>query len=351
MATATFRGVRVSGLAAAVPMLEDRVLDFTEKFGADAVKKFSSTTGVQARRHTTEYQTASDLCYEAARRLIEHKGYPVESFDGLLLMTQTPDYDRPSTAFVLHKRLGLSHDCIAMDIDLGCSGFIYGLHLAAAMVASGAHRRILLCCGEGNDVLNPPCEETGDLLFGDAGSATIVETGEGAIHTMLMADGSGYPAIIAPGLHGRVRVDPAHADFDKIRQRMDGGAVFEFAAYRVPRAFQAFFDAFGKRIDEYDYCVLHQANLFINRHIAKKLKLPLERMPVSMDRYGNTSSCTIPLTISDLRQRETMPEQIRFIASGFGVGLAWGVVDFTMCRSDILPVVETDEYYHEAYTR
>ncbi len=349
MAAVVFENVKVTGLACAVPAREERFEDFTERFGDD-LKKFMATTGVQGRRLAVPEQTTGDLCYEAASRLLAHKGYGRETIDGVLLVTQTPDYDRPSTAFILHKRLGLGQNCVAMDINHGCTGFLHGLFTAAAMVRSGALKRVLLCCGEANDPMNTKHDSTGDLLFGDAGAAVLVETGEDTVHALMKADGEGYQAIIAPGIHGRVQPDGDCIRYEQIRQRMDGGAVFEFAITRVPRAFREFFDTFGTGIEAYDYCVLHQANLFINKHIAKKIRLPLEKMPISIDRYGNTSSATIPLTIADLCQREEVPDHIHFIASGFGIGLSWGVADFILNRRDILPIIETDAYFREAYT-
>lgn len=131
---------------------------------------------------------------------------------------------------------------------------------------------------------------------------------------------------------------------------MDGGAVFEFSIFQVPRAFKEFFKKFDTNIDYYDYCILHQANLFMLEHIRKKIKLPKEKMPISIDRYGNTSSVSIPLTIADLCYRKNVKEKIKFIASGFGVGLSWGVADFIIDKRDVLPIIETDEYFKEAFT-
>ncbi len=349
MATAVFKGVKITGIACAVPTHIDSIYNFADSFGQENVEKFIATTGVIERHFVSEYQTNSDLCYAAAERLISYKNYEKESIDGVILVTQTPDYARPATAHILHKRLGLSKDCMAMDINLGCSGFVYGLNVAAAMIQSGALRRILLCCGEAHTILSPTDDKSSSMLFGDAGSAVIVEAGEDTIHTLLKADGEGYQAILTPGINARVKIDIEHFDYSRVKETMDGGAVFEFAIIQVPRAFKEYFKIFGGTINDFDYCIFHQANLFMLEHIRKKIKLPKEKMPISMDRYGNTSSVSIPLTIADLCQREACPEQIHFISSGFGVGLSWGVADFTLDRKDILPVIETDEYFKEAF--
>lgn len=349
MSKAAFEGIKIAGLACAVPTHVDKVDDFMDSFGAETVKKAVITTGVKERRFVEGNQTNSDLCYEAAEKLITHKGYSKDSFDGIVLVTQTPDYARPATAHILHMRLGLSMDCMAFDINLGCSGFVYGINIVASMIKSGALKRVILCCGESHTCLSPEDEKATSMLFGDAGSAIIMEKGDDNIHTLLKADGTGYRAILTPGINARVKVDPNNFEYEKVKETMDGGAVFEFSIFQVPRAFKAFFKEFGENIDNYDYCVFHQANLFMLEHIRKKIKLPKEKMPISMDRYGNTSSVSIPLTIADLCQREETKEKIKFISAGFGVGLSWGIADFTIDKKDILPVIETDDFFKDAF--
>lgn len=350
MSVAIFEGVKITGLACAVPTHVDDIYDFIDVFGSDVVEKVISTTGVKKRHSVDENQTNSDLCYVAAEKLIAHKGYSKDSFDGIVLVTQTPDYARPATSHVLHTRLNLSNNCMAFDINLGCSGFIYGINIVASMIRSGALKRVLLCCGEAHTCLSPKEDKSSAMLFSDAGSAVILESGEDTIHTLLKADGTGYRAILTPGLNARVKVDLDNFDYEKVKETMDGGAVFEFSIFQVPRAFKEFFKKFDTNIDYYDYCILHQANLFMLEHIRKKIKLPKEKMPISIDRYGNTSSVSIPLTIADLCYRKNVKEKIKFIASGFGVGLSWGVADFIIDKRDVLPIIETDEYFKEAFT-
>ena len=349
MATATFQNVKITGLCCAVPTHVDSIYDFNGLFGEKSVEKFIATTGVKERHFVHDLQTNSDLCYVAAEQLISHKGYEKDSFDGIVLVTQTPDYARPATAHVLHKRLGLSKDCMAFDINLGCSGFVYGVNIVASMIQSGALKRVLLCCGESHTCLSPTDDKATSMLFGDAGSAVILESGNDTIRTLLKADGEGYRAILTAGINARVKIDPNHFDYDRVKETMDGDAVFEFAIIQVPRSFKEFFKTFGGTIDDYDYCIFHQANLFMLEHIRKKIKLPVEKMPISMDRYGNTSSVSIPLTIADLCQKQECKEKIHFISSGFGVGLSWGIASFTLDKKDILPIIETDDYFKEAF--
>ncbi len=350
MASSEFQGIKITGLACAVPTHVDSIYDSSDELTRESIEKFISTTGVKERHVLSDQQTCSDLCYVAAEKLIAHKGYSKDTFDGIVLVTQHPDYSTPATAHILQKRLGLNVDCMAFDINLGCSGFVYGVSVVASMIVAGLVHRVLFCCA---DALIPYLTDNADhsnsVLFGDAGSATIIEAGDDTIHTLLKADGNGYQALLTPGLNSRVKVDIDHFDLNRIKSIMDGSAVFEFAIIQVPRAFKEFFKIFGGTIDNYDYCVFHQANLFMLEHIRKKIKLASEKMPISMDRYGNTSSVSIPLTIADLAERENCPQKISFISAGFGIGLSWGVTDFSMDKADILPIIATDDYFKNAY--
>lgn len=349
MATASFEGISITGIACAVPSHVDSIYDFTNTFGKENVEKFIATTGVQERHYVDDKQTNSDLCYVAAEKIIAHKRYEKDSFDGLVLVTQTPDYARPATAHILHKRLGLSKDCMVFDINLGCSGFVYGLNIVSSMIKAGALKRVLLCCGEAHTCLSPKDNKATSMLFGDAGSAIIIEQGNDSIHTLLKADGEGYQTILTPGVNARVKIDVDNFDYDKVKETMDGTGVFEFAITQVPRSFKEFFKVFGGSIDNYDCCVFHQANLFMLQHIRKKIKLPEEKMPISMDRYGNTSSVSIPLTIADYIERNSVKGILHMIASGFGVGLSWGIADFDINTENVLPIIVTDDYFKEAF--
>lgn len=327
MANAVFNNIYVSGIACAVPKRVEKTTDYIDVLGADEIRKFTDMTGVQKRHRISGKQTNSDLCFVAAERLLSEKQIEKESVDAIIFLTQTPDYIRPATAHVLHKRLGLSKNCMAFDINLGCSGYVYGMHLAAALLQSGSIKRILFLAGEAQSY-NPESKVKDEMLFGDAGTASIVEVGDTELKCLLKADGDGYPALIIPGGGTRNPINDVNDYYKTTAPQMDGTAVFEFTITEVPRAFKEFFNIYGGSIDDYDYGILHQANLFMIKHIAKKIKLPLEKMPISIDRYGNTSSATIPLTIVDLCERGQVPDKIKLITSGFGIGLSWGVVSF-----------------------
>lgn len=349
MASVVFDKVKISGVACAVPKEKYCSADFTAEFGEEEVRKFIEMTGVKERYATHEKQTASDLCYEAARKLIDHKGYEADSFDGLIFVSQTPDYHTPATALVLHKRLGLKKDCVAFDVNLGCSAYVYGVYLMASLVASGAVKRGLLLVGDAGPYRKRDDDHSNNMLFGSAGSATIIESGDEQIKCLMKSDGTGYKVMITPGGESRFPIDEEHQDWSRQRAFMDGEETFLFSITKVPSAIKEFMKDFSCSVDDFDYFAFHQANLFMLKHIAKKIKLPEEKMPVSIDRFGNTTAASIAVTITDLCQNREVPEVLRLVLCGFGIGLSWGVVSCNIESKDVLPIIHTDEYFEEAF--
>ncbi|MED4888203.1 ketoacyl-ACP synthase III [Lysinibacillus fusiformis] len=349
MAIATFNNVQVSGIASAVPQNVRYIMDFKGELEEAEIKKFTKTTGVEKYHYTSEKQTTSDLCYVAAEKLIAHKQIEKDSIDAIIFLSQSPDYIMPATSHVLHKRLGLTQNCIAFDVNLGCSGYVYGLYLAATLLQKGSIKRVLFLAGDTGGY-NPELKAKDKMLFGDAGTATLIEAGQDEIQCLLKSDGAGYGAIISPkGSHRNPIKEPLNY-FEDIKGEMHGDQVFEFTISEIPKAFEEFFEIYGGEINDYDYCVFHQANRFMLKHIAKKIKLPTEKMPISIDRYGNTSSASIPLGIADICETQEVPERLKLITSGFGIGLSWGVMNFEVNKSDVLPIIYTDAYYKEAYS-
>lgn len=348
MANAIFNNVYIHGIACAVPKRVEKVTDYIDRLGAEETKKFIEMTGVQQRYCVSPRQTTSDLCFVAAENLLREKQIPKDTIDAVIFLTQTPDYFQPASAHVLHHRLGLSKNCMAFDINLGCSGYVYGLYLAASMLQSHNINRILFLAGEVSRY-NPNSTIKDEILFGHAGTATIIESGNTEFKCLLKADGGGYTALIIPGGNTRNPIKDINSYYKATTPQMDGSAVFEFTITEVPRAFKEFFTLYEKTINDYDYCIFHQANLFMLKHIAKKIKLPLDKMPISIDRYGNTSSASIPLTIVDLCEKEKTTDKMSLIASGFGIGLSWGVISLEVETKNVLPMIFTDDYYEEAY--
>lgn len=319
-------GVRLRGVVTALPPRRLENAAFVERFGADAVADVAKMVGVESRYWVEEGQTASDLCFTAAERLLASLGWDRSSVDALLFVSQTFDHRLPATACVLHGRLGLGPNCQAFDIGLGCSGYAYGLWLASSLILAGC-RRVLVLAGDTISRTVDPADRSTALLFGDAGSATALEHDPQAppAYFVLGSDGAGAANLIVPG--GGFRTPAADsrrpADVDPEHLYMDGGEVFAFTLRAVPQLVRQTLARAGLGPEAVDSFVLHQANQFMLRHLAKKIGAP-DRVPVNIERFGNTSSASIPLLLTtDLAARLTA-EPMRLMLVGFGVGYSWG---------------------------
>lgn len=337
--------MEIKGVACAVP---DRIVDnryYNKVFGEENVNKFIKMTGVKTRYIALDEQCTSDLCYAATVKLMEKLNWGPSSIDALILITQTPDYAVPSSACVLQHRLGLSEDCIAFDVNLGCSAYVYGIWLAATMISQQDLSRVLLLVGDTSNYGINQNDSATAMIFGDGGSATALEKSEGKdIRYTLKTKGSGFKYIIVPSGHARNR-SKISTDSSEYELAMDGSAVFSFTITDVPRTINSFVSQHNIDMNNIDMYVFHQANLFILKHLIKKLNLPSEKVPISIDRYGNTSGESIPLTLVDALGNEESKEPIRLLLCGYGVGLSWGCIYLEMDRSVCLPMIYTNDYY------
>lgn len=354
MINGSFNNIRIDGIATVVPRNKEDIFEkYADVFGEASVKQFVKTVGVKERRVAKEKQTSSDLAYIAAEKIIKHKNINKDDIGILIFVTQTPDYRIPATACVLHKRLGLSKNCIAYDINLGCSGYVYGLHTICSLLQSSDTNIALLCVGDTSNKGIAPNDKSAAMLFGDSGSATLLkkELNAPAITTGYMTDGNGFKAIIIPAGAYRNR-ECGHertiwsdgnerSDYDLY---MNGVDVFSFTISEVPDMIKQFL---VNANDIYDAYMFHQANLFILKQLIKLCRLPKEKVHISMDRYGNTSVTSIPLTISDRYGKDERDSEVSIFACGFGIGLSWGVCSFKVRPSDILSIEESDEYYED----
>lgn len=349
-----FENIKIAGIAVAVPTKEVEIDSFAAIFGDESVQKFKKMTGVNKLHYADENQTASDLGYVAARQLMLEKAIDPLSIDAVVFVSQSPDYRIPATAGVLHKRLGLTKDCLAFDINLGCSGYVYGLQTICSCMQTSNINRALLIVGDTLSKLVSPEDRSSVMLFGDAGSATLLEKEENApeIKASVRTSGEGYGAII---MHGGGYRNPTATserymwEDGNIRSDndlfMDGTEVFNFTISEVPNLLKEFLESENSIPEEYDCLVLHQANLFILKQIAKKIKFPMDKVPISIDAYGNTSVTSIPLTLAKMYGGGYTKNEINSLMCGFGVGLSWGVVSAKINVSNILPIIYTDEYF------
>ncbi len=329
--TVSVAGSRIAGVVSCVP---SRIVDnasFHERFGHKAAD-IEKMTGVLERRWTDKDTTTADLCQRAAEHLLDRLGWALDSVDALFFVTQTPDYRLPATACALQSRLGLSRQVVAFDINLGCSGYPYGLWLAMTTAASGTARRVLLLVGDTiTKTVNPEDRSTA-MLFGDAGTATAIEIDDtGEAHFVLGTDGMGERQLMIA--EGAYRTPPLPAEDTQGSKAdalyMDGGAIFNFTLATVPPLVAATVERAGG-VDQFDAFLFHQANAFMLRHLAKKAKLPADKVPVNIDRFGNTSSATIPLLMTTDIAERLRTDTVRLGMFGFGVGFSWGSVDIAV---------------------
>lgn len=330
----TINNVGISGVAASVPQKIVSNYDLATTYGEVEVKKLISSIGVHERRVSGDAITSADLCLDAARNLIQSNKVAASDIQAVIFVSQTPEYQLPATACVLQNKLQLPNTALAFDINMGCSGYVYGLQVAASLVNSGL-KHVLLLVGDTISKIVKPGDRSTELLFGDAGTATLVSS----LHLSKMTfslgtDGSGYQHIIAkePILNNRLTGRADNYSF----LEMNGGEVFSFTLKTVPKLIRGFLSELALEPDMIDNCFYHQANHFMIKHLSKKSKFSENQVPISIDRYGNTSGASIPVTIC-ASPRESYASTL-FV--GFGVGLSWGAVYCDLSSTLILPISE-----------
>ena len=321
-------------MAACVPCNEIDNLSYTHHFPVDEVKKVVEKIGVYKRRFVNDEVCASDLCAVAAEKLFKDTNTDRSAIDVLLFVSQTPDYKMPATSAILQHRLGLSTTTICLDINLGCSAFLYALTVAFSMVVQNNIRKVLILNGETRSRVYSPKDRKTAFLFGDAGVAALIEKGDqfsdsffslntdGSLESLIKikAGGYRYPSSVE-SLTERVVDDQGNIRNDE-QGYMDGESVFNFVAREVPKDIRRVLAFSGCSESQIDYFVFHQANRFMNDFLVKKLKLPSKKVLSTIEKYGNTSSVSVPLTIiSELK--DTPQKQLQLCLSAFGVGLSW----------------------------
>lgn len=348
MAFSDIPGVSLRGVSACVPKRE---LNNAESplLSAAEQAQLVPAIGVEKRRAAEDGVCTSDLCFHAAEKLISELNWDKKEISWLIFVSQSADYILPATACLLQTRLGLSKNCAALDISLGCSGWVYGLNTLAALLKTTKGKGLLLV-GDTTTKLQYFRDKTSFPLFGDAGTATALEFDEKdavGLKFHLGSDGNGADAIIIPdgGFRNPCNSESFNefttssgATLTRRHVHMNGMDVFAFAQSRAPKSISALCENFKINSDEVDLFLLHQANRTLNERIRTKLKLPQEKVPSSLKNFGNTSSASIPLTmVTECRNElSATGTQKKIIASGFGVGLSWASV-FFRTQSIVIP--------------
>lgn len=347
MAFLEIENVKIAGISAGVPKRCIKTCDEGKLSERYSNENYSQSTGVYERRYSDTLTTV-DLSYRAAKQLMADLQWDADEIDALILVTQTGDYVAPASACILQDKLGLSKECFALDISLGCSGWVYGLSTTAALVSSGRIKKALFMAGDARPWHN--CEI--DVLFGSATTVTALEYKEGECFKFHCGtDGSGWSALYVP--HGGAR-HPFSADslipedvdgkmIAPIQPHMLGMDVFSFGITAAPKSIKKLKSKYSIEETDVDYYVFHQANKLMIDTIKKKMKLDDERVPLCMNEFGNTNSASIPLTIVT-RLKDYVDRGLKLVCCGFGIGLSWGTVYLTLNKDVVVSeLVEVED--------
>ena len=348
MATITFHGVGIKALSACVPPDIVYNKDLGYLIPEEEIEKTINNIGIEQRRIAADDVTASDLCFKAAQQLMSDNDIDPASIDVLLFMSQTPDYRIPATSCLLQHRLGLPRETLCFDISLGCSGYLFALSMAFAYASMEGVNRVLLLDGETFSKIVNRRDKVDWPLYGDAGTATLIEKGDYGDSTfMFYTDGRGEHVLkVHAGMRNPITPESCierEQEEGNIRSDlevfMDGMDVFNFAISKVPKSIKALLKETDKTIDDVDYLVFHQANRFMMDFFVKKLKVDPARVPFCISKYGNTSSTSVPLTISsELSGR--LDGVHTMVMSAFGAGLSWAAAMMQVKDCKVSPVID-----------
>ena len=308
---------QILGITAATSKKKFRNTDYINEKNEKQIRKLISSTGIEERRSLvgTDIHLV-DLAIAAAKDAIKLTGVQKEQIRVLLYITQAPEFNTPSTAFFVQKELGLSTDCVVYDINLGCSGFVAGLCTAASLLeGTDENDRYALVINAEYLSRQKRQNKNDTLLFGDAATAAILKNNnEASLYIDYHSDGTRYDVITWPD--------------DNTPVKMDGTAVFEFALNDVVKSLKEYMKANALDPGNVDYIVLHQAQKFMIDHVAAKCGFKKDQVLYSLQKYGNTAGASIPLAICESRNR--IKKESHILVCGFGIGLSWGITDFTI---------------------
>lgn len=285
-------------------------------------------TGIHSRYIAADGETASDLAVKASERLFDEHMIDRESIDFVLLCTQTPDYPLPTTACLIQERLGLPTNCGALDFNLGCSGYVYGLAVADGLIQSGAAKRILLLTAETYSKYIDAGDRSLRTIFGDAAAATLVQASDAPTLAGFQfgTDGSGADTLLVGDGGSRASEDaiqPRHRKRWKSRLYMDGPSLMSFTVVAVPKLIEQVLEIAKLHDSEIDLYLLHQATRKMLEQLQTRLELGDDQLPIELARCGNTVSSTLPILISQLRQSGKLVPGKQNLLIGFGVGWSW----------------------------
>jgi 3-oxoacyl-[acyl-carrier-protein] synthase-3 len=327
----------IKGISSHLPGQKLTNEDLAKEFQEWDVAKIYQKTGISVRSVAAPDECASDLGVAAAQKLFQTGLCKPEDIDFLLFCTQSPDYFLPTTACLLQERLNLKTSCGALDINLGCSGFIYGLSLAKGLIETGQAKQLLFITSETYSKFIHPTDRGVRTIFGDGAAATLIsgiDSEEDAIGPFVFGtDGRGAEKLIVPAGGSRLPTSPetsvekdAGTGIYRSAQNlyMDGPEIFNFTLIEVPAAVNSLLEMSSNTLDDIDYFIFHQATSFMLERLRKKMKIPKDKFCLNLESYGNTVSATIPMAMNLSLQNEEIKLGDKIMLVGFGVGYSWG---------------------------
>lgn len=350
MAFWQIKNVALRGVTCTVPNNPVKSVDF-EFFTEEDALLFDKTVGIKNRYVASEDTCASDLCFDAAQRLIEGLGWKKESIDVLVFASVTGDFKTPPTSGILQERLGLPQSTFVVDLPMGCCGCLYSINVAGNLLASGSVKRALLLVGDTATRMGSPVDKSRAPLFGDSGSAMALEYDVNADDIVIDFNtmGSGYQALMTP--HGGYRHPITkeesfeYQDFGDgiVRAPKDalinGMDVFSFAITKPTISVKLMLEQ--QKLDkdkDVDFFLIHQANKMIVDRIVKKLKLNTDKVPYDLQEFGNLGGCSIPMLMNYNISEELSSKPLTLLCSAFGLGLTWGTMLLKTTPLLVLPL-------------
>lgn len=325
-----YNNIKICGVAAAAPTHVIDNIRCAEQIGNRRAKKQVFLTGIKHRHSMGKGQSAADLSCVCAEKILRKLKWNRDDIRVIVNVTQSPDLHTPSTAMVIQKRLGIGLDCIAFDVNLGCTGYVSGLQIVSALLQNTGGKGLLLA-GDGRYQEITGESTTDSLLFGDGASATAIELEENyPMYYAQKTDGTRH-GLLSVDLNGKLT--------------MDGNAVLLFSLNEVAQSIRECMEYFEISDEKIDYYIFHQAQKLILDGIARECDIPIDKVLTSYEEYGNTSTATLPFTICNNYEIIQKKEKVKLYLCGYGVGLAWSSVIIDLDTDCVFPIEISDYVY------
>ncbi|MCK5848526.1 MAG: ketoacyl-ACP synthase III [Caldisericia bacterium] len=344
MSVSNINNIAIEGIASCVPSHEVNNYETKNNIYGDSLEGLIRATGVEKRRVFEHHSaTTKDISVKAAEKLFKYGSFSKQDFGAIVFVTSSPDNIMPNNSTHVQYLMNFPKNIACFDINHACAGYPYGLW-TSALIANNIQQKVLLLVGDTNSYFASPKDKATSILFGDAGTATIVapKNNPNEWHFMFNTDGSNRESLIIPDFGFRNELTEKSLQYVKyedgsqrrgIDMKMEGIDIFSYVVQTVPKIIDEFFDQVNIPKDAIDFFSFHQANAYMIKQLARKLKIDMKKIPISIGKYGNTSAASIPLNICSEMKNEIENKQCSTLIAGFGAGLATsvGIINFDHC--------------------